>query len=221
MKKNLLALSIAVYLSACGGAKEPDWTGGLVRTWQPDNPAGVVILHQGHDCFDGCRYDDSLIPAAEAFAAAGYIVYGFEMPPEPHDHGPIERYYKPVTDLLDALDRRLPVYMVGLSGGGWTTTVVTALDARITAGYSVEGDPYYGDWEQRNTPQGYAALYQMAGPRLTHVAIPGSDGSCAALGHAPPCVNDYTTNQHRISEWAVGYMLQDMAARSAQPVFAQ
>jgi hypothetical protein len=51
------------------------------------------------------------------------------------------------------------IFMVGLSGGGWTTTVVAALDARITASYPVAGsvpmamhfDRYkknWGDWEQ-------------------------------------------------------------------------
>lgn len=51
------------------------------------------------------------------------------------------------------------IFMVGLSGGGWTTTVVAALDSRITASYPVAGSvpmamhfdrfqKNWGDWEQ-------------------------------------------------------------------------
>lgn len=207
-------IGAALLLAACGSAESPNWSGGHVGTWQPAGaPVAVMILHQGHDCFTGCRYADSLVPAAERFAAAGFAVYGFEMPPEPHDHGPIERFYKPVLDLLDTLDGSLPVYVAGLSGGGWTTSVVTGLDPRIARGYSVEGDPADSDWEQQNTPLGYTALYAQAGERLVHVYIPGSSTDCAGFGYQYPCVNDYTTSRHEMSPWAVEYIVTDILAR--------
>ncbi|MGP3960677.1 hypothetical protein ACTWPT_32175 [Nonomuraea sp. 3N208] len=57
--------------------------------------------------------------------------------------------------------RPLSVEMIGLSGGGWTTTVYAALDPRVTRSYPVAGSlpfflrpaapkprPTIGDWEQ-------------------------------------------------------------------------
>ncbi|GAB2964482.1 alpha/beta hydrolase [Streptomyces pseudoechinosporeus] len=63
----------------------------------------------------------------------------------------VQRTYRPPS-----------VQMVGLSGGGWTTTVYPALDPRVTRSYPVAGSlpfflrsappkpsPTTGDWEQR------------------------------------------------------------------------
>lgn len=207
-------------LAACGGGEEsPDWTGGLYGVWEPAGAArGVLIVHQGHDCFDGCRYDDSLVPLAERARDAGYLVYGFEMPPGRHTAGPVERFYQPVLSLLDTLPPGTPVYMAGLSGGGWTTTVVTALDARIVRGYSVAGirpDPATrcdaDDFECVNPPRPYEELHALAGARLLQVHIPLSNGdTCASV--TTPCIEDYTTDNHAVSPWAVDLILSDMAA---------
>lgn len=226
-----IILACAIFLSACGsgGNDSPQWHGGLFLTWQVtgDNqqwvcrrdpsdqtPCGIMILHQGHDCFDGCRYDDSLVPRAQEFAAAGLTVYGYEMPPEPHDSGPIERYYQPVLDLLGTLEGSgQPVYMSGLSGGGWTTTVVTAIDSRITKGWAVDGDPANEDWEQKNTPFDYYTLYNMGGERLVHVYIPGESppSTCAtllALQH--PCIEDPVSRTHNFSKWTADRIVEDI-----------
>lgn len=210
MKK--ISLMLCALLAGCGGADSPDWSGGRYGVWQPVTaPIGVMILHQGHDCFDGCRYDDSLVPAAQAFAAGGFIVHGLEMPPDPHNAGPIERYYQPVLDILDSLDGSLPVYMAGLSGGGWTTMVVTGIDSRIKHGYNVEGGIGGDDWEQRNPPVPYDQLIATSQGRFTYIAIPGSAGPCptATLYR---CVNDPVAQSHVFSKWAVEFILADIAS---------
>lgn len=209
------------------------WVGGLVGVWEPiGTPHGVMILHQGHDSFTGERYGrGGLVPAAESFRNAGFIVYGFEMPvldSDIHEHGPIERFYEPVIKLIDAIGTNLPIYMAGVSGGGWTTTVVTGIEPRITKGYSVEGDPWFylghnsgrtsdgrEDWEQFNMPWTYEKLYESAGSRLAHIFIPGSYSSCQNWTFGE-CVNDYSTTYHEISPWAVEFIVSDIKLAAGQ-----
>ena len=78
---------------------------------------------------------------------------------------PIGLFFEPLRVAVDALSpsyRR--IVMVGLSGGGWATTVYAALDPRISASYPVAGSlPFplryqtVGDWEQT-----LPALYEIA-----------------------------------------------------------
>lgn len=211
-----------IALTGCGdsaGDDKPNWRGGLVGVYEPaGTPVGKAILHQGHDCFDGCRYGDSLVPVAQRFAAAGFVVYAMEMPPLPHE-GPIERFTDPVTRLLDAIG---PAYMVGLSGGGWTTSVMTARDPRIIRGYSVAGDLYgrgADDWEQINTD--YRATYDAAGDRLLHIYNFNEGGAMSGITGdiGIPYVNDYTATAHTITPWAVDFIVADIAAHvSGTPV---
>lgn len=219
-------LPVLLLLSACGSASdsgdhsEPhNMTGGLVGVWNPDGePKGQIILHHGHDTFDG-KNDPTgnLIPVAEKFAAAGYVVYGMEMPPLPHDGRPLSDFTDPVAALLDAIG---PAYMIGLSGGGWTTTVVTATDERIIKGFSVAGDVpmdmrdqadpnTYGDWEQHSLGLDYRALYEQAGDRLLHI-YNFADPCCFSgiqgdIGY--PYETDHTHSEHKISDWAVEVIL--------------
>ena len=144
------------------------------------------------------------------------------MPPLPHNQGPIEQYYKHVTELLDELGQsQLPIFMVGLSGGGWTTTVASALDNRIKKGFSIAGDvpkdvaPHIaGDcYEQLNPPYDYRALYRKAGERLTHIYIynePSSRFSGIKGNIGYHYVNDNTTKLHTISDWTVEYILNTL-----------
>jgi hypothetical protein len=109
--------------------------------------------------------------------------------------------------------------MVGLSGGGWSTTVSTAIDTRINHGYSVEGD------------ETWANFYWYARDRLTHIMIPGSFTDCAKFNHSYPapisgaepvgahipyelkpsrCINDDTVRGHELSPWAVQFIIDDI-----------
>jgi hypothetical protein len=135
---------------------------------------------------------------------AGYTVLGFNMPlyngfPMPAVTTPLGPWAwnagSPHNDLakLDARPLRFfleqiavgidwvgaanyhHVFMTGLSGGGWTTTLYSALDRRIAASFPVAGSlPIYlrpgfeglGDWEQTDSPLyqlvNYEELYVMA-----------------------------------------------------------
>lgn len=206
------ALAMLLAAGACGESK-PNWSGGLVGIWEPSGAAvAILILHQGHDSFYGVRYGDDLSEDARFFASRDFRVFGFEMPPEPH-HGPVERFYQPVIATLDALDaagNTLPYYIAGVSGGGWTAQVVTALDARIKRGYSVEeGDPAHGDWEQKHPPLTYHELNHSAGVRLVRVYIPQSSSDCNSVESQIACVNDTTTARHEMSPWAAGFIARD------------
>jgi len=103
--------------------------------------------------------------------------------------------------------RPTSVQMIGLSGGGWTTTVYAAIDPRVTRSYPVAGSlPFYlrgaapnakssiGDWEQRrDTLPGfygiacYLDLYVMAaaGPGRRQLQILNRFDPCcfSGVGH--------------------------------------
>ncbi|QDP97095.1 hypothetical protein FOE78_15215 [Microlunatus elymi] len=65
------------------------------------------------------------------------------------------------------------VAVIGFSGGAWTTTLLAALDPRVTSSFQVAGSspfylrpfpvgkPNFGDWEQRRESQ--PGLYDIAG----------------------------------------------------------
>lgn len=73
---------------------------------------------------------------------------------------PIKYFLEPVAVSLNYIDENFDFdsyYMVGISGGGWTTTLYSAIDPRIIQSYSVAGSlPTYlrsspddlGDYEQ-------------------------------------------------------------------------
>lgn len=220
MKKILLTCLILFSCSGSGPSGDAEITGGLWGKW--GNGDRVVILHQGHDTFDGKNFPEiNMVPIAERLAALGYTVYGFEMPALPHDP-PIDRFYRPVLDLIDQLPEGVPVFMMGISGGGWTTTVVTALSPRIIRGYSVAGDlpldlrapREQGDWEQQNPPYPYRDMYDMAAGRIMHI-FNQYDPCCFAYTGTEteletPFMVDTTHNQHMISEWAILWIIADM-----------
>lgn len=215
MANKNISILLCLFLAACGGgssSEDNSWRGGLVGVYEPSGvPVGKLILHQGHDCFDGCRYGESLIPVAQRFAAAGYLVYAMEMPPLPHA-GPMDQFTDPVTRLLDAIG---PAYMVGLSGGGWTTSVMTALDPRIVRGYSVAGDLNgigADDFEQINTD--YQSTYAAASGRLLHIYnfYEGGPWSGVTGDIGFPYVNDFTAYSHTITPSAVDFIVADIAS---------
>jgi len=91
---------------------------------------------------------------------------------------PVKFFFEPLVVSLNYIDSEFDYenyYMVGISGGGWTTVVFPAIDSRIKESYSVAGsvpfifrsiDKNYGDYEQR-LPEMYRTanyfdLYLMA-----------------------------------------------------------
>jgi hypothetical protein len=85
---------------------------------------------------------------------------------------PLKFFVEPIIVSLNYVEQNLDYdnyYMVGLSGGGWTTTLTSALDHRISKNYSIAGSfPLYmksdrlnfGDYEQ-SKPELYSiATYE-------------------------------------------------------------
>ena len=103
-----------------------------------------------------------------------------------NDRGSYLRFFiEPVIAAINFIQKEysfLDINMVGISGGGWTTTLCAALDPRIRLSFPVAGTlPLYltsgpcpngseGDWEQRWPPQlfedpasSYLDLYILGG----------------------------------------------------------
>ncbi|MBB5778953.1 hypothetical protein [Nonomuraea jabiensis] len=136
-----------------------------------------------------------------------------ELPPwESAEFSALTFFLEPLTVTLNyakATYRPVSVEMIGLSGGGWTTTVFAALDPRVTRSYPTAGSlpfflrpaspkprPTTGDWEQTKEalPGFYAAasddfldMYVLAsvGPGRGQVQILNRFDECCfnGVGH--------------------------------------
>jgi len=155
----------------------------------------VVIVHQGHGCMldgsDGLSYN--LDKTMQALNAAGFAVVGMRMPEiqsrsncgSTADHNrmfeesqrlekgsgsPLQFFLEPVARALNYIQAKYStVYhdfnMVGLSGGGWTSTVYAAIDPRITLSFPVAGSLPTDFMEGRDSEQGDKDFYNIAGYR--------------------------------------------------------
>jgi hypothetical protein len=99
--------------------------------------------------------------------------------------------------MVAELSRRFyDIAMVGLSGGGWTTTVYSAIDTRISKSYPVAGSlPFslryqgrVGDWEQTDpglySIAGYLDLYVLgaSGPARSQLQVLNTRDPCCFAG---------------------------------------
>lgn len=153
--------------------------GRIVTPAQPNG--AIIIYHAGHDGTTTGQYAQ----VADQFTQAGYMVvlmdmplYGLNtgavvadipgagtMPITSHDHiahlsDALRVFIEPVIVVVNWAQAQgyERIYMVGLSGGGWTTTLAAAVDTRIDASYPVAGSvplglrfdttANWGDWEQ-------------------------------------------------------------------------
>jgi hypothetical protein len=204
-------------------------------------PRGFVIVHGGHG-----DVEDELRPLMQALIDRGFVVALMNMPlsgwnPRPlvrlPDYGAVVlRTHNQLGLLPGGPGRALALFldpvvvtvnearamgfdsvgMVGLSGGGWTTTVSAAIDPRIGRAFDVAGSlPLHlrtspedqGDFEQL-LPGFYAVvsfedLYVLGAlePGRQHVQIfNDEDPCCFALRTAPP----YTVAVQRALERADG-----------------
>jgi len=167
-----------------------------------------ILLHNGHG-----EWSEQMTSVAETLSMHNYTVYRVEMPPQPHDEN--SDFFGDSLDILDQLDDQ-KVYMIGLSGGGWTTTMLTAMDTRILKGYSVAGDApvesYQGDYEQANPPIAYLDAYNLAEGRLLHIYNWG-DTCCFSYIEGDigtPYIIDYTNSFHQINNWTLQYIINDL-----------
>ena len=144
----------------------------------------LIIYHQGHD--GGFINGKNTI---QFFLNEGYSVLAFSMPLlgmnnqpiadtefgeiklvsheyfqfiESQDFSPLKFYFEPVSSSLNYIENNFNFtnfYMIGISGGGWTSTIYPALDTRISKSFAVSGslplplriNPQdIGDYEQQN-----------------------------------------------------------------------
>lgn len=132
------------------------------------------------------------------------------------------------------------VAAVGLSGGGWATTVMAAIDPRIQRSYAVAGSvpldfrsvlPREGDWEQYAIPLDYLDLYAMAvddSGRRGYLFYNGKDPCCfqfdavipwaaaltSKLGSFPGRFSIYQlfpSNTHDIQPSMQSFIINDLA----------
>jgi len=140
----------------------------------------LLIYHQGHK--GDFLYGKKTI---KYFLEKGFTVYAFSMPllgknKRPnitldkigiipmHSHEkfkyleyPLSYFIFPVIAMINYAEKENfeNIIMVGISGGGWTTTLIAAIDTRINYSYSVAGGypifirlakpkKNYGDWEE-------------------------------------------------------------------------
>lgn len=198
----------------------------IVYRFRPASPGrGVVLFHQGHrpEGFAGSAdLIDELLGAGHTVFALSMPLTGDNPRPEvelprhgplritthnqmellrPETGHPIRYFIQPVIDVLDHAESTLPgedLFMVGLSGGGWTTTMAAALDPRIRASYPVAGSlPFFlmsgaldgwGEFEQFDSRTyevaNYLELYVLAasGAGREHVPIYNEFDPCCYFG---------------------------------------
>ena len=82
---------------------------------------------------------------------------------------PIKYFVEPIFLSLNYIDENYDYddyYMVGISGGGWTTVVYSAIDERVSKSYSVAGSyPLHLRYEAKNLGD-----YEQINPDLYHIA---------------------------------------------------
>ena len=119
---------------------------------------------------------------------------------EANSFNPMKLFLDPILINLNFLDKEYNFKrysLVGLSGGGWTTVVYSAIDERISDSFSVGGSiPFYlrvdsrdmGDYEQTNIELykhvNYLELYVLGayGDGRQHVQIFNKNDSCCFSG---------------------------------------
>jgi hypothetical protein len=159
--------------------------------FHPVNRNGrVVVVHHGHGCrFDGRDDNYNLGETVRELLSSGFSIVAMRMPlfqsplqcGTTHEHdllmqrqlktgSPLIFFLEPVARVLNYLERARSEYhefnMIGLSGGGWTTTIYAALDPRIVQSFPVAGSiPLYlrGHGYQDDAEQYYAPFYAIAG----------------------------------------------------------
>ena len=120
---------------------------------------------------------------------------------EANNFNPMKLFLDPIQINLNFLDNEYnfkQYSMIGLSGGGWTTVVYSAIDERISNSFSVGGSmPFYlridsrdmGDYEQTNIELyqdvNYLELYILGayGDGRKHIQIFNKNDSCCFSGN--------------------------------------
>jgi hypothetical protein len=184
--------------------------------WKPNVGANgkCVIFQLGHTTsFEIAGQGDMI----RALVNQGYAVCGVPTPTMSgglHDHYPaptgtltyLKFFFEPIVRCVNHLENDYDrFYMMGLSGGGWATAMIPAVDERIRRGVAIAGSlPLYmmpgdRDWEQQlpgirdlTVPVDYQDYYVMCcTDSRRHLQILNTDDTC--------CFNedDYNASIHQ------------------------
>ena len=211
------------------GGLEVELAPGLrsrVRRLAPSvaRPRAYALFHEGHDAtaLEEGRY------LVEFLLELGFVVFALDMPlqgvnavdarpglrghfdlwrHEPGPPSPVGWLLLPALAVLDVIEQEAgagaTIVMTGRSGGGWTTYMTAALDARVdvACAYSAGSpqsqrlaDPLeaweLGDYEQfvpyLYDVVGHENLIANAGTRATFVSYSPQDPCCYRLGPGDP-----------------------------------
>jgi hypothetical protein len=138
----------------------------IIYFYEPINKNGnLVIYHEGHggDWVTETKTIQHFLSKGYAVLGIAMPLLGFNANPvvdlpdfgkiklefhnqlhllETDEFHPLKFYFEPITVALNYAIKEFNIkktYLIGLSGGGWTTIVYPAIDTRISHGYSVAG----------------------------------------------------------------------------------
>ena len=200
----------------------------------------LIIYHQGHSggFINGKNVIDKFVNSGFSVAAFSMPLIGLNNQPtvqlenlghvkffkhnqlvllESDDFSSMTYFFSPVNITLNYIENNFSFdeyHMVGISGGGWTTTVYSAIDDRITKSFSVADSlPFslrnteadVGDYEQFNPKfyliANYLELYVMSsfGENQKHIQIINEYDPCCFSGNYeedsyPDLVNQFLLN---------------------------
>jgi len=219
----------------------------VVSVFQPRKPNGaLVIYHTGHEGYtlrdraairtflragySVWRLDMPLIGANPRqvrvfLPEAGNVTFRrhhqFAFLDQLTTGSPLRYFVEPVVALVNQAEVQGigDVFMVGLSGGGWTTQLAAALDVRIKGSYPVAaGVPLnlrfdcekrnWGDWEE-NLPE----LQRLAG--FEDLSILGAEGrsQVQVLNQFDPCC--YNEPRHTLYAPAIQKVVESLGGNYA------
>jgi hypothetical protein len=211
----------------------------------------VMIFHNGHN--QDLDYSSRVL---RWFLARGWRVVSMAMPlagqnvapgfPREDGHDQLARLDHPLgvflVPVVAVVNYSGADVMMGLSGGGWTTVVTTAVDPRIRRSYSVAGSipwPWRclpgrpgcaADLEQRIIPS-YMRLYEFGSdPPRRQMALYNLDDPCCFGGlssrvWAPRvrgnfrAIVDTSSNRHEVTRFHLHAITNDLS-RDGPPAHA-
>lgn len=188
---------------------DPSFKSVTCHLWRPVAAADagrlvLLALDHGND-WDSttARYRDLIVELLNA----GFTVAGFAMPDDgsvaTHNTYPnptatlnyLKFFIEPGVVLLNTLASSYDeVYMAGLSGGGWATTLLSAIDTRIQKSYEVAGSLSLLQWEGRDWEQFLPGLADLPldYPDLHVMATDGGRDKRQTLNFYDSCCFNYT-----------------------------
>jgi hypothetical protein len=153
---------------------------------------------------------------------------------KPATGSPLKYFLGPALASLNyALSQRSydKIGAVGISGGGWTTSMLAAIDPRIQRSYAVAGSVPMayraaspeGDWEQYNVPFSYLDIYAMsvAEPGRSFLFYNGKDPCCFQEAAVTPWAEPLTSVLASFPGDFAAYILYSASTHDIHPPVAE